>query len=344
MKRLLFCVLVAFFSVQQALAQVELKPGYPEEYLVREGDTLWDIANSYLQDPWLWPEIWYVNPQVSNPHLIFPGDVLGLVYVEGRPRLQVNRRGQASRTVKLSPGVRIEPIDLAIPAIPLDTINNFLSNSRILDLDELEAAPYIIAGGERRLITGAGDVSYARGEEFPDDIPVYSVLRNGGPYVDPETNEILGYQAQDIGSVRVTDVQGQVATLSVTRTTQEIRIKDRLLPDEERTVTSVFYPSTPSDPNIEGQIVAVESGVTQVGNLNVVILNRGEVNGLEIGNVMAIFKRGEIVRDPVADENVILPDTRAGVLMVFRTFERMSLALVLEATRPLAINDKVRRP
>lgn len=165
----------------------------------------------------------------------------------------------------------------------------------------------------------------------------------GVTYMDPVTKELLGIQARDIGSVRVRSLDGDIATTAVTRTTEEIRIKDRLLPWEERQIDATFFPSAP-ETEVDGIILAVEDGVTQVGKLDVVVLNRGEREGLQPGNVLAVYKKGALTRDPIANQVVALPDERAGLLMVFRTFEKLSFGLVLEAEMPLATNDLVRNP
>lgn len=336
-------VLGMFFAISQSglAEQVVLKDGHPSKYVVKKGDTLWDISNMFLKDPWLWPEIWQVNPQIENPHLIFPGDTLNLVYIEGQPKITV-QRGEASRTVRLTPQVRISPIDSAIPAIPLDKINAFLTRSRILEQDDLEKAPYILAGSGRRIISGAGDQVFARGE-FDKDETIFGIYRRGRVFQDPETEEFLGLEATDIAAGKLVSKEGDVATLALNSSNTEVRVGDRLLPYEERKVTATFYPSAPEG-EVHGLIVAVEGGVTQVGTMDIVVLNKGERDGLEIGNVMAIYKTGEVVRDEVTSDLVQLPDQRAGLLMVFRTFNKMSYGLVLNANSPLAVMDKVHNP
>lgn len=344
MKKMIVAVLavslISFFSwAQDGL----LKQGHPDEYTVRKGDTLWDISNTFLNTPWMWPEIWHVNPQIENPHLIYPGDLIRLIYLDGQPRLTLERTVKLGPgDTKLNPSVRVLPNEEAIPAIPLDRIDSFLSRSRILGLGELEAAPYMLAGPERRLIVGTGDNAYARGQ-FNSELKNYGVYRKAETYIDPVTKEFLGIHALSIGSLSMQSLKGDVATVKVIRTTEEIRMGDRLLPNEERAIDSIFYPSAP-DSQIEGLIIGVEGGVTQVGKLDVVIINRGDRDGLQVGNVLAIYKQGELVRDRITNEKVQLPDERAGLLMVFRTFEKLSFGLVLEADRPLAIKDSVRNP
>ncbi|MBE8715602.1 LysM peptidoglycan-binding domain-containing protein [Cellvibrio polysaccharolyticus] len=343
MKKLLFTVLaVCMFSLLSWADQGLLKSGHPEEYTVKKGDTLWDISNTFLNTPWKWPEIWHVNPQIENPHLIYPGDVIRLIYVDGTPRLTLERTVKlAPGDSKLSPSVRVLPNDEAITAIPLDRIDSFLSRSRIVAPGELEAAPYILAGAEKRLVTGAGDRAYVKGNL--EEESNYGVFRKGDILRDPITKEVLGVHALSVGMVGVRSQQDDIATVTVVRTSEEIRLGDRLLRSEDRAVDSTFYPNAPEN-DVDGLILAVEGGVTQIGKMNVVILNRGDREGLAVGNVLAIYKQGELVRDRVTGKNVQLPDERAGLLMVFRTFEKMSFGLVLEADRPLSTNDKIRNP
>ncbi len=336
-KILLACLSVLMFAMTSATADDRFND-VPDTYTVKKGDTLWDISEHFLKSPWLWPEIWYVNPQIRNPHLIYPGDIIKLVYIDGKPYLMLQR---GDRVVKLSPQVRELPNDKAIDAIPLEAINNFLSRTRIVAEGELEGAPYVVAGSEKRLLSGMGDEFYARGSF--DETPAFGIYRKGDPYVDPETGEQLGIRARDIGSAKLKEIDGDIATLLSSRAVEEIRTGDRLLPHEERRLESMFFPTAPEE-TVAGVILAVEGGISQVGTLDVVAMNLGEREGMEVGTVLAIYKRGETVTDRIAKEKVTLPDERAGLLMVFRAFEKMSFGLVLRAQRPLAVNDIVKNP
>ena len=325
-----------------------LRPGHPDVYTVVKGDTLWDISGEFLSKPWLWPEIWQINPQIDNPHLIYPGDQIALVYVDGQPRLQL-RRGDAGRTTRLTPSdtvslhpeIRSTPLESAIPAISLDAIQGFLVQNRVVSPDVLEAAPYVVQGESERLVLGAGDRVYVRGV-LPDS-ESFNIVRRGPLYVDPDSNEVLGREATYIGLGQAVGQEEDIATLAVQSTREEIQIADRVLPTEERKVDSTFHPSAPEG-EVRGQIISVFSGVTQVGQYDVVVLNRGEREDLEVGNVLAIYKRGAIARDRIANETIRLPSERAGLLMVFRTFEKLSYGLVLVTERPLAVYDEVRNP
>lgn len=340
-------LLLAGAAAADTLAQY-LKPGHPDVYTVVKGDTLWDISGRFLDRPWLWPELWQVNPQIENPHLIYPGDRISLVYVDGQPRLRLDR-GDAGRTVRLTPSdtvslhpeIRSTPLETAIPAIRLDAIQSWLVQNRVVSEAEINEAPYVVQGASERIVLGAGDRLYVRGV-LPDSAS-YNFVRKGPLYVDPETEEVLGREATYIGLGQTVAQDDDIATFLVQSTREEVQIGDRVLPTEERRLESTFFPSAPSD-ETKGVIISVFSGVTQVGQYDVVVLNLGGREGIEPGNVMAIYKRGALARDRVAKETIRLPSERAGLLMVFRVFEKLSYGLVLETERPLAVYDEVRSP
>jgi hypothetical protein len=331
---LLSCILV----MPIAMAEDLLRADHPDRYTVVRGDTLWDISGRFLRSPWRWPEIWHVNPQIANPHLIYPGDVLELVYIDGRPQLRL-RRG----TVKLSPRVRSTPWDGAIPTIPVDAIAPFLTRPYVIGADELDAAPYVVDFADEHILGGAGQRAYARSIEDDSHIK-YEIVRPGGPYRDGETGEILGYEARYIGAAELLRV-GDPATVFINATELESVIGDRLLAAGEERATANFTPTAPTMP-IEGTIIAVFNGVSQIGQYNVVVIDRGEADGLAPGTVLRIDRRGQTIRDVVAGsgERVTLPDEQAGLLMVFRTFDRVSFGLVMHATRVMNVDDKVRNP
>ena len=337
MRKLLYALAAtALLFTSWAQAQPAFKADHPERYTVVKGDTLWDISGRFLNNPWYWPEIWHVNPQVANPHLIYPGDLLALVYIDGKPRITKVATGD----VKLSPQIRSEAIDTPIPAIPLDAIASFLTDTRIVTPEELNGAPYVLEGEDGRIITGAGDKIYARGEKPADRVGVF---RRSKEFVDPDTGEFLGLEARSIARGNVAAENGDVLTVNLTRSSEEVRIADRLLVNEDRRLTTNFVPSSP-DSEIEGKMISVDGGVSQIGQYNVVAINRGEREGLKAGNVMAVLKSGNLVRDPVTGETIELPSERAGLLMVFQVYEKMSYGLVLKATRPLSVGDKVVNP
>lgn len=339
MKKLLLGTLLSLVFVLSAWADVlALKPDHPQSYVVKKGDTLWDISGVFLEKPWNWPQLWHVNPQIENPNLIYPGDTLNLTYVNGQPQLVLSR----GRDVRLDPQVRSTEIDRAIPAIPLEAVNAFLNRGRILNDADFKNAPYILAGKEGHLVTGAGDEVFGRGK-FSEGVSGYGIYRRGIVYIDPETHAALGIQARDIGTAKLLATEGEVGTLALNRSTEEVRRGDSLLPEELRQLKANFMPSAPEG-KIKGYLLTVEGGVSQIGKMNVVVISKGAQDGLVEGNLLAIYKTGETVRDTVTNDLVKTPDFRAGLLMVFRVFDRVSYGLVLRADRPLSVNDTVRNP
>jgi len=332
-----FCLIFSQYS----MASPELAANHPDRYTVVKGDTLWDISERFLKSPWLWPEIWHANRQIANPHLIYPGDVIGLIYVDGQPRLTTLKAGPDNGVVKLSPKARSIPMSTAIPTIPLDAISSFLSDNRIVTPAQMDAAPYVLIGREQHLIAGAGDDVFARGDT--KGVERMAVYRSSETYIDPESHEFLGLEAKSIAVGSVSDIDDEVITLSILRSGEELRQGDRLLPTEDRVINSTFTPSQP-ETDIRGKMISVNSGVGNIGQYNVVVINRGEREGLKEGNVLAIYKQGGLVRDPYTKEKIELPSERAGLLMVFRVFEKLSYGLILKASRPLAVMDEVRAP
>ncbi len=350
-------------GVVQAEAPVQVKESAPERYTVVRGDTLWDISSRYLADAWRWPEIWETNPHVRNPHLIYPGDVLLLCQIKGRAVVAVDMGGGCAevearmasgqptqiisgsgRDQKLHPQARIQPLSLAIPAIPLQEIQRYLNGSRVVSKADLDNAPYVLAGPETRIITGAGDSIYIRNKnKLLESHGVYWIYRGGRAYIDPVTREVLGYEAEDIGGGKIVALNGEVGTLAVSRTTQEVRIEDKLLPNESERISTVFYPSNP-DAVQPGVILRVFESLGSGAQHSVVVLNRGELDGVKSGHTFAIHKRGESVRDRVTNEYVRLPSERAGLAMVFRTFSKVSYALVLRSSTTVKVGDEVKPP
>lgn len=315
-----------------------LAPDYPQRYVVKRGDTLWSIATRFLRAPWRWPELWQGNPQIVNPHLIYPGDVLTLVYIEGRPTLQVQR---GYPTVKLSPQVRVEELDRAIPTIPLDAIEQFLTRPQVLDPQTLETAPYIVSSSQQHLIAGAGYRVYVRA--LADDGRTdYVVLRRSKDYLDPDTKEMLGVETFFVGDARI-EHPGDPAAVQLLRTEREALIGDRLLPPDEDTPGRNFLPKAPGQP-VEGRIISLLDSVSQVGQFQVVAINRGRSDALEVGHVLEVRQHSGEVRDVIKGGTVELPPESAGIIMVFRVFDRVSYALVMQATRPIHLLDKVTNP
>jgi hypothetical protein len=339
---------LTWFSAAPAADDIVLKEQHPTEYTIVRGDTLWDIASRFLRDPWRWPDIWYVNPQIENPHLIYPGDQVVLTYKDGRPQLELRRATgkKGLRVVKLSPTVRREQISAAIPTIPIDAIRQFLSRPTVMEKKELEAAPYIVSSQGEHLISGTGDRVYARGIE-DNAITRYTIVRQGEVYRDTPENKgrVLGYEALYVGEAVVKRF-GATATLDVTDSVREILVGDRLIPTEVRPLEFSFLPRAPDD-QVDGNIISVVDGVSRIGQFQVVVLNKGTADGLDKGHVLAIHQRGMLVRDTVSSERgklIMLPSERAGYLMVFRPYEKVSYALIMRSERAIRLYDSVKNP
>jgi len=323
--------------MQRINEPVPLASGHPNEYVVQVGDTLWDIAGKFLNDPWFWPEIWYVNPDIENPHLIYPGDVLGLVYIDGQPRI-TNVRGSAYR---LSPQARVSPLSETVNSIPYEAVAAFLSTGAILQKDEADSLPYLLDTRGDHLVASAGNEIYVRG--LTEDRPGtrFNVVHIGDALRDPDDNRLIGYQGLLVGEGQLTR-GGDPATVALTDTVRENVIGDRLIPDKVD-IPLNFFPRAPSTA-IDGRIISVVGGVTQIAQYQVVVINRGTNNGLSIGDVLAVFQTGEVVRDRIKGGKVKLPDEEAGTVMIFKTYERISYGLVMEATEAIHVLDSVRNP
>lgn len=320
---------------------VQVNPRHPEQYVVQPGDTLWDIAALFLQDAWYWPEIWQINPQVANPHLIYPGDILSLAYdANGQPFIQLER-GVVER---LSPRVRVEQLENAIPTIPSEVLRAFLSRTAIVEESQLAELPYIVALREG-LLGSSGEAVYVRGATGPVGA-VYELVHLGDPLIDPDDNELLGYEGLFVGDGRV-ERTGDPSTIILSNTTREALRGDYLLSVED-VLPANYFPRTPGS-LVDGRIISVIDGLSLVGQYQVVVLNRGAIHGLEPGHVLAAFTTGEVIDDDATRrgnrvEKVRLPDEPAGTMMVFRIFDRMSYALVMEATSEIRVLDTVRNP
>lgn len=337
-------ILLAAQEAAAATKQVELNPSHPDRYVVKRGDTLWDIAAMFLKDPWYWPEIWYVNPQIENPHLIYPGDVLTLAYVNGKPRVEVQRAATVGKTEKLSPRIREQSLESAIPTIPLEVIGAFLGRGSILQKDEWESAPYVVAIRDNHLMAGAGNDLYVRGDIAGLD-QGYSVVHIGDKLRDPDDGAVVGYQGIYVGGGTIRRL-GDPATLFLNESSREAHPGDRLI-SQQVTYPANFIPSAPSKP-IQGSIMAVVDGITQVGQYQVIVINRGTRDGLVLGNVLSVWQKGQKVPDRVSSgvfpHKVKLPDEPAGTSMVFRTYDRVSYALIMEATSEIHVLDTVKSP
>jgi LysM repeat protein len=332
--------------------RIPLADNAPDSYVVKRGDTLWGIAKVFLRDPWYWPEIWQVNPQVHNPHLIYPGDTLRLVYIDGQPQIVLQRGLERGNGIRVEPRVRSEPIDSAITTIPYATVAAFMSKPTVLDREQIKAAPYVLATRDLHVVMSEGDTVYARGFSSPAELGShYNVVRVGDPLIDPDDKRVLGYDGIFTGSGHVTR-QGDPTTLIMTESARESRAGDKLIPGGVD-VPLDFIPSAPRV-KTNGRIIAVANGVTIIGQYEVVVVNRGARDGLAPGNVLGVFDTGPVVADTdkkgffnldrLGAKRVQLPSERTGTFMVFKTFDNISYGLIMEATNLIQVGDKIQNP
>jgi LysM repeat protein len=339
-----------------------LAPDAPESHTVQRGDTLWAIAKLFLKSPWRWPELWGMNlQQVRNPHLIYPGQVLVLVRNGGTAQLrvaqEVTAQGQApTNTVVLSPRVRSQVLDSgAIASIPLNLIGPFLNESVVLTEDELAQAPRIVATQEDRVMLSRGEIAYVRGDL--GTARSFTLFREAKPLRDPDTREVLGYEAGYVGTVEFVRAAGSrpapdgkrelavPATFVLTTVRQEAGVGDRLAPLPPRD-SSAFVPHPPAQP-MNGRIVSIYGEALNAGQNQIVALNRGRQQGLEAGHVLALWSDGALTTDPTVrgrEEPIKLPDEPLGLLFVFRVFDRVSYALVLSAVDAVRAGDRFTQP
>ncbi|WPH20380.1 LysM peptidoglycan-binding domain-containing protein [Variovorax paradoxus] len=345
-------------TAQNGVPLSELAPNAPDEYTVKPGDTLWAISRLYLLRPWRWPELWGMNiSEIANPHRIYPGQVLYLDKTGGRARLTMRRGAGGSAdggTIKLSPRTRFDSLaGMALPTLNPSVIEPFLSEPIVVDADTLQAAPRIVAGNDSRVLLSRGDRAYARGNaetpllETPGPLKNFRVFRSATPLKDPGTGEILGYEAQYLGkaqlqrgestTVETTNDKDVItvvpASVDIIAAREEIRAGDRLLPEPPRQLLS-YVPRAPTT-QVEGRIISVYGNAVQFAAQNqVVAINKGTRDGIDSGHVLAILKNGETILDRTGarKETIKLPNERIGLLMVFRPFEKVSYALVLEIT------------
>lgn len=340
-------LLTTILFVSAEAQKIELKPGHPQEYIVQKGDTLWDIAGTFLSKPWYWPEIWQNNPQIEDPHWIYPGDVLTLVYIDGKPYITRNKRGG---TVRLSPEIRIEALKQAIPTIPLDIITPYLTKNRVLNAGEYSSLPYIVGINDQHMSAGADDSIYVLGIASDTTDMTYGIYRKGKAYKNPANKrEILGYEAVYLGE-GLLERKGSPATIYVEKSKAEILKKHRVIPINRDGIVDASFMPKASSLSRPGAIIGVlasgtQPGVSMVGALDVVIVDAGLKDGVEPGDVFNIYKKGAIVKDPVrTGRSVKLPNELSGNLMIFRTFNRLSYAIVLDAQTDLRVGDLIKSP
>lgn len=345
MRRIIFALLFSF-STAAAYAEtaatgprpIELSPDAPDRHLVVPGDTLWGIAAKFLKDPFRWPDLWKMNAeQVKNPHRIYPGQVVVLDRSGGDPRLRL------MDVVKLQPQVKEKALQNEIAPIPPQAIEPFLAQPLVIDPTAFDNAPRVVATQENRVYAGNGDTIYVTGINTRGAL--WDVYRPGKPIIDPDSQELLGVEAIPLGTARLHDIAGDIATLTVLTIKQEIGRGDRLVPASPSDLSS-YMPHEPARP-VSGRILSIYGGNREGGGQSIVVLSRGARDGLEPGHVLAIYRAGITVTnrfDEGSPQSNVLPEERYGMMYVFRVFDRVAYALVMEAAKPVLPGDRVGQP
>lgn len=317
-----------------------IKADSPDRYTVQKGDTLWSIANRFLENPWRWPQIWQQNQDIENPHLIYPGDVLVLTGgSDGAPaRVKVLRE---RKLTQLEPQVRVVDRDDAIPTIPPDAISPFLTNPLVIEEDGLEDSGYVAAGRGGAIVLGKYDVFFAKGVDGQAS-EFYNLFRPGKKLVHPRTDEFLGIQATHLGDARVME-SGDPAKMEVTRSSREIVPGDRMVPAADDIALPYFQPHAPRN-TIDGYILDIADAVAEGGPLQTIVVSLGAREGIEPGHVMRIQRQEPDRKDVVTGGVVHIPPQDSGLAMVYRVFDKVSYALILEASRAIHIGDLVTEP
>jgi LysM domain len=349
------CVL-AFTSAVYAQAPA-IADNAPTSYTVQKGDTLWGISGKFLKEPWRWPDVWRMNrDQIRNPHLIYPGDIVRLDYVDGQPQLTLARDA-----VVLSPTTRVSPLARdAIPSIPPNDIEPYLTRPLVTGPSGLYDAAQILRGRDReRVIRGAGDVVYVLGID-PKAGDYWYIYRPAGAIVSLDGKEVLGYESRFLGTARV-EKFGDLATVRIETSVEEIIVGDRMVPAPRETLVN-YVPHAPDKP-VNARILRVPWGGLETGRGGIVTLDQGTADGMEVGHVLAVYRVIEPIEDPrpsrqqtiilrfldpttvfTPKEYVAPADERTGLLFVFRTFDRVSFAVVLNTTDPVRPGDHARTP
>ncbi len=365
MKNKLYALIAGFVLAASAVyaTDIELRPDHPTTYVVEKGDTLWDISAMFLNTPWLWPKLWQANPQIENPHLIYPGDELQLVWINNEPKV-VKKREANTRIVKLGPKVRTSEPRSPIPTIPLNEILPFIKFEQVLDEEVIDQLPYIVGSNDRSKRLSAEQTLYAAGIESTQG-DIYGIYRKGDPMYDPDSNDLLGYRSQLVG-IGTSKPAGNFTRIELKDSKQEVRAGDKLIPILDNEDLPIFFRMREPNRPIKAKILYMPNESRYAGRLDVVAISMGENQGIEPGHMLAIFQPGAEVLDrnpderPVykedadsleklkfkmgSDDSIRLPDERIGELMVFRVYDKISYGLIVRSDKPAARYDIVTNP
>jgi hypothetical protein len=332
---------------------IVLNPNAPKSYVVKRGDTLWGIASTFLRDPWLWPEVWYINPQVANPHLIYPGDTLALAFGrDGKPLIRLEQGGAA----RLDPRLRSSPLDGAIPTIPYSAISAFLSRPSILTNEQIRDAPHVVAFRDEHVVAGTGHEVYISDLKATPNSR-FSIVHVGDELRDPDDNKIVGYTGIYTATALVSN-PGSPAKALLTDASRETIQGDKVLA-ADLDVPLNFMLRAPRN-EVHGRIISVVDGTQSIGQYQIVVINRGKRHGIDAGHVLAVDTAGKTVHDVYGKQSKIvtylggvgtsfspkvkLPDERAGTLLIFKSYDRMSYGLIIGANNVIHVQDVVHNP
>jgi len=365
---LMFCCLSLHLNAQEQAEQILLADNYPQRHVVVRGDTLWGISAKFLKDPWLWPKVWKFNrTEIKNPHLIYPGDVIVLDLSSGTPQLKL-----LPETITLEPGIIEEPLEKsAISTIPLNAIAPFLSQPLVIEKDQLADSPRIVGAQDNRVVLSPDTKVYLNKIQ-ENASRNWFVYRPGADLVDPDTKSPLGIEAVYLGNAKITKY-GEPASALITKAKEEIFIKDRLVASGDESITN-FVPHAP-EANMTGRIIKIYGSLAEAGPQSIITISKGSKDGLAPGHVLAINRFGKIIQDPEFDKNkykkqmaiqlaegnanekieknsglnlepgmIKLPDERIGLAMIFRVFDHVAYALVMQASETVNMLDSVQTP
>lgn len=352
-KLIISFLLGAMLSVAAFADILTLKEDHPETYTVVKGDTLWDISSVFLNSPWLWPRLWQANSQIENPHLIYPGDLLTLIWVDGEP--QITRK----QLKKLSPSPRLEEKREAIPTIPLATVAAFLSKDHIIDPQLIINAPRLLGDAKATPRFFAGDVFYAQGKY--DKYKLYGIYRLGDDYIDPVTEEFLGKELTFIGHSEVSKNPNVSGTAKITphdllKSAREARQGDLILPIPEHESLPAYFLPQPVPASVTGQLLGALNNASVIGKWDTVVINKGKRDNVTIGSMFSILQAGPAVLvgsnniqyqedaskfEQMGDPDLMIPAERLGELIVFKVYDKVSIGLVMRSTGIMHANDKI---
>ena len=348
---------IAYIDVAQASPNTNppaMKASAPHVYVVKRGDTLWDISGKFLSKPWRWPEIWASNKHVKNPHWIYPGDRLLLCTLDGRPLIGkdegdgcegIIRRHQGGASLK--PQIRVESIGNAISVIPLSDIQQWLEHSIVISPESLQNIPYTLGAADGRVVTGAGQTVYARGNGLVVG-QRYGVYREGKPYIftNAEGKKVnVGIELTEVASALAVAGENDVTTLELKESFDaEVRRGDYVLPRYDAELPSLFYPITNNEVSTGGKVVRVQGSIGTAAQHGVVTIDRGSLQGARSGQILSVYQAGEVVRDPKTKESIKLPSQLVGTVMIFKSFDNLSYAYVLESSLPIKIGAEIQPP